>query len=263
MRKKIIWSACLLFVIFFVLLMVGRFLRREQKVSQSQDIMIGVTPAYELIEISEWAKSMSEGEYLGINNTKAYGRNEYITDQFYDRNEPVPQVEVIYESNVYDNMGNEYVRPDNVYGEKWTLECLADGPHDMDKGMASALHFLSTIQFLQTERKDDIYSNFKPNVDFIDLALSCMEYEYIWTELSDGFVIELIGGVQIRFYVNDKNEIPYAELIVQDIVNAKNEPLILEINLQTKLMREENETEYQVPERKSTLITQYESEDAP
>lgn len=256
MRKKKLFTVCAFAVTLVTISAILFLSRRVTPVSKENDILIGLTPAYELIELSEWAESMAEGEYLGINNTKAYGRDEYVTDQFYTRKEPIPQVQVIYESPIYDDEGNVYEKPDNVYGEKWAYENLEKGPQDIDKGMASALHFLSTIQFLASERQTGIYENFMPNADFIHLALTYMDYEYIRTELPDGFVIELIGGVQMRFYEDDQNRIPYTELIIQDIVNSKNEPLILEINLQTNLMREGEETKSQVPERKSTLITQ-------
>ncbi|MDO4757497.1 MAG: hypothetical protein Q4A54_14215, partial [Parabacteroides sp.] len=116
------------------------FSDRNKPVPEEYDILIGLTPAYEFIELSEWAESNAEGEYLGINNTIAYGRDEYVSDQFYTRKEPEPLVKPIYVSPVYDNKGNVYKKPDNVYGEKWAFEGLAEGPQDMDKGMSSALH---------------------------------------------------------------------------------------------------------------------------
>ncbi len=258
MKKKSFILFCLCLASLIIITVCVLFIPNDtQPVSSEDDILIGLKPAYNLIKKSELAKKNSKGEYLGYNNTRTHGVVEDITPGFYDREAPVIKLIVKAGDNV------TYKKPDNVYGEKWAFESLSNGPDDMDKGMASALHFLSTIQFLAAERQEGIYENFVPIDGLIHLALDQMDYEYIRTELSDGFVIELIGGVQIRFYEDDQNRIPYAELIVQDIVNAKNEPLILEINLQTKLMREENETEYQVPERKSTLITQHESEDAP
>ena len=250
MKKKAFILFCLCLTALITITVCVLFIPNDtQPVSSEDDVLIGLTPAYNLIRRSELAKKNSKGEYLGYNNTRSHGVVEDITPCFYDREAPVIRLTL-------EPGGIFYNRPDNVYGEKWAFESLSNGPDDMDKGMASALHFLSTIQFLAAERQEGIYENFVPLDGLIHLALAYMDYEYIRTELSDGFVIELIGGVQIRFYENEKNEIPYAELIIQDIVNAKNEPLILEINLQTKLMREESETEYQVPERKSTLITQ-------
>ena len=256
MKKKAFILFCLCLALLITITVCVLFIPNDtQPVSSEDDILIGLTPAYNLIKKAELAKKNSKGEYLGYNNTRSHGLTEDITPCFYDREAPVIKLTLKAGDNV------SYNRPDNVYGEKWAFESLSNGSDDMDKGMASALHFLSTIQFLASERQEGIYENFVPLDGLIHLALCYMDYEYIRTELPDGFVIELIGGVQIRFYEDDQNRIPYAELIVQDIVNAKNEPLILEINLQTKLMREENETEYQVPERKSTLITQHESED--
>jgi len=251
MKKKAIFLFCLCLIALIVLMFGVFFMPNEtQPVSNEDDILIGLTPAYNLIKKSELAKKNSKGEYLGFNNTRSHGLVEDITPGFYDRDTPVLRL------TLYPDTDNAQIRPDNVYGEKWALESLSKGPDDMDKGMASALHFLSTIQFLASERKNEIYEDFVPIDGLIHLALAYMDYEYIRTELPDGFVIELIGGVQIRFYENEQNEIPYAELIIQDIVNAKSEPLILEINLQTQIMREETEAENQVPERKSTLITQ-------
>lgn len=248
MRKKVLIAVCMCALAAAAVLTVKLLPQKMQPVAPEDDILIGLTPAYSIIERSEWYESQTESEYFGINNTKSHGVDEDVSPRFYDRNASVLQFTLYADSDVVQEW------PDNVYGEKWAFESLENGPKDMDKGIVSALHFLSTIQFLSSERQNGVYEDFMPNTDFIHFALHYMDYEYIWTELSDGFVLEFIGGVQIRFYVNEEREIPYAQLIVQDIANSQSEPMILEVNLQTKAMFEGES--FPVPPRKSTLITQ-------